>query len=91
MNNDGSHGKPFKIVVIGTSAGGVPALQKLVSYLPADFPAAVLVVLHIGAHASRLPSILARHGPLQAVHAQDGEVIQPSRIYVAPPDVHIAD
>ena len=47
------------IVVIGTSAGGVEALKELVSNLPANFPAPILVVIHIPTNAtSVLPQIL---------------------------------
>lgn len=78
------------IVVIGASAGGVPALQRLVKLLPADFPAAVFVVLHIWPNSpSSLPEILARAGNLPAVQAEHGDVIVPGRIYVAPPDHHL--
>lgn len=77
------------IVVIGASAGGVSALRALVGSLPADFPAAVFVVLHIGAHASVLPAILAAAGPNVVAHARHGEAIRPGRIVVAPPDHHV--
>ena len=58
-----------KLIVIGASAGGVTALQTLASTLPADFPAPVLVVLHIGTHPSLLPELLSSRGPLPASHA----------------------
>jgi two-component system, chemotaxis family, protein-glutamate methylesterase/glutaminase len=78
------------IVVIGASAGGVEALISVVSALPADFPASVFVVLHISPlGTSVLPDILSRHGELQAAHGIDGELIEPKRIYVAPPDHHL--
>lgn len=78
------------IVVIGASAGGIQALTTLVAGLPRDFPASVLVVVHIPAYAiSRLPEILSRSGPLPAAHAQQGEVIEPGRISIAPPDRHL--
>ena len=35
------------IVVVGASAGGMEALQKLVARLPADFPASLFVVWHM--------------------------------------------
>jgi two-component system, chemotaxis family, protein-glutamate methylesterase/glutaminase len=66
----------------------VEALQTLARKLPADFPAAVFVVLHVGAR-SYLASILDRAGPLPAASPESGEVIRPGRIYVAPPDVHM--
>ena len=79
-----------RIVVIGASAGGVAGLQALVAGLPADFPAAVLVVLHIPPDsASGLPTILSRSGPLPALHPRDGETLTAGRIYVAPPDHHL--
>jgi two-component system chemotaxis response regulator CheB len=78
------------VVVIGASAGGVAALRSLVAGLPADLPAAVLVVLHIPPRApSALPTILSRSGPLPAAFARGGERLEPGRIYVAPPDHHL--
>jgi two-component system chemotaxis response regulator CheB len=48
------------------------------------------VVLHVSRNAkSRLPAILTRAGLLQASHAEDGEVLDPGHIYVAPPDRHL--
>ena len=78
------------IVVIGASAGGIQALTTLVAGLPRDFLASVLVVVHIPPYViSRLPEILSRSGPLPAAHAQQGEAIEPGRIYIAPPDRHL--
>jgi two-component system, chemotaxis family, protein-glutamate methylesterase/glutaminase len=78
------------IIVIGASAGGVEALKELVSGLPPDFPVVMFVVLHIPAQSpSMLPSILSRFGALEAIHPEDGEAIQPGRIYVAPPNHHL--
>ena len=78
------------IIVVGASAGGVEALVTLVGSLPADLPAAVFIVLHIPAQCpSVLPDILARSGPLVALHAEDGDAIELGKIYVAPPDHHL--
>src|SRR5215471_6763818 len=78
------------IIVIGASAGGVEALVELVSGLPANFPAAVFVVMHFPAQSSSaMPQILTRAGPLLATHARHGEMIRPGRIYVAVPDYHL--
>ena len=78
------------IIVIGTSAGGVEALQAVARSLPPKFPAAVFVTLHFPEHGtSSLPRILARAGALAAVHAADGDSIVHGRIYIAPPDHHL--
>jgi two-component system chemotaxis response regulator CheB len=68
----------------------VTALQRIVERLPADFPAAVFVMLHLpdGAN-SVLPRILDRAGPLRAVHAENGAAVEGGRIYVAPPGFHL--
>ena len=78
------------IVVIGASAGGMEALQNLVSRLPAGLPASIFIVWHLSPGAkSILPSILSKAGPLPAVHPKDGDRIEPGRIYVAPNDHHM--
>ena len=78
------------VVVVGASAGGVEALRELVRALPADFPAAVLVVMHLAPGASSaLPQILSRAGALPAVHAAHGERPAKGTIHVAPPDHHL--
>lgn len=76
------------VIVIGASAGGVEPLTRLVRDLPADLPAAVFVVLHIGP-VSYLPGILDRAGPLQATKAKNGAFIKPGCVYVAPPGFHL--
>jgi two-component system chemotaxis response regulator CheB len=78
------------IIVIGASAGGVEALERLARALPADLDAALFIVLHMPPLSkSVLPLILSRAGPLCAVHPQDREPIQSGRIYIAPPDHHL--
>jgi len=77
-------------VVIAASAGGIEALRDLLSALPPEFPAAVLLVLHVPAAGGRaLPHILIRAGRLPASTATDGEDALAGHIYVAPPDRHI--
>jgi two-component system, chemotaxis family, protein-glutamate methylesterase/glutaminase len=78
------------LVVIGASAGGVDALQELVAGFPPEFPAAVLIVLHVpSTGTSVLPQILSRRGPLPAVFARDGDELRRGQIYVAPADNHM--
>ena len=77
-------------IVVGASAGGVQALQALVSQLPPEFPASILVVLHMMTSAtSVLHNILDRAGPLGATQARDGDRLERGHVYVAPPDFHM--
>ena len=78
------------IVVVGASAGGVEALTQLVRELPADFDAAMFVVLHVPrGGTSALPIILKRASALPVAHARHGQRIESRHIYVAPPDHHL--
>jgi two-component system chemotaxis response regulator CheB len=78
------------VVAVGASAGGVEALRSLVGGLPPDYPAAVMVVLHVPRDApSALSSILDRSGPLPAAVARDNEPLRRGRVYVAPNDRHL--
>jgi len=78
------------VIVVGASAGGVEALQQLVSKLPADLPASLFVVMHMPVRArSLLPEILTRAGRLKAIHPANGSGIEHGCVYVAPPDHHM--
>jgi two-component system chemotaxis response regulator CheB len=78
------------IIVVGTSAGGIEALQDLVREFPPSLDAAVLVVMHLPQwRESALPQILSRAGPLPAVSARDGEEVRHGTIYVAPAGYHL--
>jgi two-component system, chemotaxis family, protein-glutamate methylesterase/glutaminase len=78
------------IIVIGASAGGFEALKNLVKDLPPDLQASIFIVWHMSPDVTGvLPHVLNRAGRLPAKNAEDGEKIEPSRIYVAPPDRHL--
>jgi len=79
-----------RLVVIGGSAGALPGLLEIVRQLPADFPAAVLVVIHLSPdYPSRLPDLLNGASALDVRPVQSGEVARPGRLYAAPPDQHL--
>ena len=77
------------VIVIGASAGGVNALLELSASLPADFPAPVCIVQHIGSFPSVLPDLLRFRGPNPAVHVEDGDRLSAGTLHVAPPDRHL--
>lgn len=78
-----------KIVLVGGSAGALKALKLILPILPQNFPAAILIVTHIGSHKSIVPEILGRCSAMPVRHATDGEPIIPGRVLVAPPDRHL--
>lgn len=80
----------FPVIAIGTSAGGLKALQTLLGALPADFPAAILIVQHISpSYRSQLASILARYTDLGVKEAEVGDRPLPGKVYIAPPAYHL--
>jgi two-component system chemotaxis response regulator CheB len=78
-----------RIVVVGASAGGVPALLQLAASLAPDLDAMVLMVLHVGSHHSILPNLMSANSSLGVAHAANGEAIDVGRIRIAPPDFHL--
>jgi two-component system chemotaxis response regulator CheB len=78
------------IVVMGASAGGIAPIERVLSVLPNDLPAAVFVVIHTAAEGPRLLSdVLSRMSSLPVAYAADGDPIRNSRVYLAPPDHHL--
>jgi two-component system CheB/CheR fusion protein len=75
------------VVGIGSSAGGVEALQLLFQNMPPDTGMAFIVVSHLARdYHSLLPSIVARHARMSVTAALDGAEIEPNTVYVCPPN-----
>lgn len=79
-----------KIVAIGISTGGPKSLREVIPYLPADLPAAVLLVQHMlpgftKSLAERLDSI----SKIEVKEARDNEVIKEGCVYLSPGDCHM--
>jgi two-component system chemotaxis response regulator CheB len=80
----------YDLVALAASAGGLTALSQVLSNLPADFPAAVVLVQHLDRrHRSLMAEILGRRTALQVKQAEEGDRLQPSTVYIAPPDRHL--
>lgn len=80
----------FKIVVIGTSLGGLRALEILLAGLPANFNLPVAVVQHRHAESDQLLTIfLQRFSRLTVVEAEDKQPIHLGQVYLAPANYHL--
>jgi two-component system, chemotaxis family, protein-glutamate methylesterase/glutaminase len=80
----------FDVVALAASAGGLKALSKVLSTLPAEFPAAVVIVQHLDRrHRSLMADILNRRTPLYVQQAQDEDQLKPGNVYIAPPNHHL--
>lgn len=78
------------VIVIAASAGGIDALTQVLSHLPADLPAAILVVQHLSADSeTHLPQYLTSHSPMRVCLAQDGMFLERGVVYVAVPGQHL--
>lgn len=78
------------IIVIGTSTGGIHALQTIASALPENFPASVFAVLHTSEdNTGLLPPLLNKVSRIPAFYAVHNTPILPGRIYLAPPGRHL--
>lgn len=80
----------FELVVIGTSLGGLHALEVLLAGLPKSFPLPVAIVQHrYKAADSTLATLLQRYSAMQVKEPEDKEAIVPGQIYLAPADYHL--
>jgi two-component system chemotaxis response regulator CheB len=82
--------KLVRAVVIGASAGGVEALNRLFAALPAPPPVPVLVALHIAPQGSIIVGAFRRVAEGTRIkEAEDKETLRPGAIYFAPPNYHL--
>lgn len=78
------------VVVIGVSTGGPPAVQKILSAFPADFPAGIVIAQHMpkaftGPFAKRLDGV----SKISVKEAETGDRLMPGRAFVAPGGSHL--
>lgn len=78
-----------ELIAIGASAGGLPALLKIVTAFKAEGPA-ILVVQHLDPrHKSQIPQLLSRRATIPVKEAEDGEPITRGIMYIGPADEHL--
>ncbi len=84
-------GRPKRdVVAIGVSTGGPPAVQKILSSLPKDFPAGIVIAQHMpkaftGPFANRLNGV----SQIKVKEAETGDRLLPGHAFVAPGGSHL--
>ena len=74
-----------QLVVIGSSAGGIEALSRVVASLPVDFPAPIVIAQHLDPRRpSHLAEILSRHSTLTVEVVEDTSPLVDGVVYVVP-------
>jgi len=82
--------KPKMIIAIGTSTGGPRALQEVISHIPGDIPAALVIVQHMPPGFTR--SLAERLNSISALTVKEGEhddILRAGHAYIAPGDFHM--
>ena len=80
----------FPVVAMAASVGGLKALSVILGGLPAGFPAAIAIVMHLAPHhKSILAEILNSRTHLVVKQARTGDILCHSSVFVAPPNHHL--
>jgi len=88
---DADPSSPFPIVGLGASAGGLEAIRRLLSLLPAGIGVALVVIQHLDPdRPSLLTSVLAGATPLAVVEAASGMRVERDHVYVIPSDADLS-
>ena len=86
----GQQGRREKIVVIGASTGGPPALAVILKALPPDFPSPIAIVQHIApGFVTGLAQWLSREASFSAKVATNEEPLKAGTVYLAPDNAHL--
>jgi len=77
--------EPYKVVVVGASAGGLSALERFVGTVPPDCGMTFLIIQHLAPdHKSLLTELLAPKAQLPVCEIENAQVLEPNRIYISP-------
>ena len=78
--------RPFAIVAIGASAGGLEALEQFLGQVPADGGMAFVVIQHLDPdHKGMMPELLQRATAMPVAQAKNRMKVEPGCVYVIPP------
>jgi two-component system chemotaxis response regulator CheB len=84
-------GRSFPVIAMAASVGGLKALSVILGGLPANFPAAIAIVMHLAPeHKSILAEILNSRTQLTVKQAHTGDILCPASVFVAPPNHHLS-
>ena len=79
----------FEAVVIGSSAGGMEALRRVLSTLPEKFELPIIVVQHLNPNSeSYLAEYLSRYCCFKVKEVEEKERVKKGWIYISPPNYH---
>lgn len=85
-----SKSRQYRAIVIGVSAGGLAALEKILPVLNSSFSLPILVVQHVSPTSENyLPIHFSHRCKLEVKEAEDKEPIEGGVIYFAPPNYHL--
>jgi chemotaxis methyl-accepting protein methylase len=77
----------FPIVGLGTSAGGLEALEHFLSHVPKGSGLALVIVQHLDpTRKGIMPELLQRHTGMKVIQVKDRTLVQPNCVYVIPPN-----
>jgi len=80
----------FPIVGIGSSAGGLEALEKFLTNMPGKPNIAFVVIQHLSPnYKSIMASLMARYTAMEVIEIVDGTKVEPNRVYINPPNMNV--
>ena len=82
--------RPYEVIVVGCSMGGMNALGIILGSLPKDFPLPIVIVQHRYRTSNEgLPAYYRRHAQIDVVDADDKQWLHPGCAYLAPANYHL--
>ena len=84
-------GRPFPVVGIGASAGGLEAITELLEHLTAQPGVALLIALHLDPHhKSHMPELLSKVTHIPVREVKEGMHVEINHVYMIPPNTNMA-
>lgn len=80
----------YRAIVIGASAGGLEVFSRIFPQFAKNFPLPVIVVQHLHPESDgAMMTLLDDRSAIKIKEADEKEVVQPGKIYIAPANYHL--